>query len=108
MDLFPRARRVQLALFQDGRNWTSTMSRSGNLKLALIGGGGVRTPLVIFGINESAGLLGAEELALYDPDSERVRIMAELGRAIVAHEGGSLRIRVAASAEDAVADASLY
>ncbi len=82
------------------------MSRSGNLKLALIGGGGVRTPLVIFGINESAGLLGAEELALYDPDSERVRIMAELGRAIVAHEGGSLRIRVAASAEDAVADAS--
>jgi len=80
------------------------MARSGNLKLALIGGGGVRTPLVIFGINESAHLLGAEELALYDPDAERVRIMAELGRAIVAREGGSLRIRVASSAEDAVAD----
>ena len=68
---FPAPRRVLSALFQDGRNWTSTMSRSGNLKLALIGGGSVRTPLVIFGINESARLLGAEELALYDPDSGR-------------------------------------
>ena len=82
------------------------MTKSSNLKLALIGGGGVRTPLVIFGINESAHLLGAEELALYDPDAERVRIMAELGRVIVAKEGGRLRIRVATSVEDAVADAS--
>ncbi len=85
---------------------TESEIRSGSPKLALLGGGGVRTPLVIFGINEAAHLLGAEEIALYDPDSERVGIMAELGRAIVAQEGGSLRIRVAASAEDAVTDAS--
>lgn len=81
------------------------MTRPGNLKLALLGGGGVRTPLVIYGVNEAVHLLGAQEIALYDPDLERVRIMAELGRAIVAREGGSLRIRVAASAEDAVIDA---
>lgn len=75
-------------------------------KISLIGGGGVRTPLVIFGVNEAAQLLGAEELALYDPDSERVQVIADLGRAIVEREGGKLRIRVAASAEEAVAGAS--
>lgn len=82
------------------------MFESGNNKIALIGGGGVRTPLLIYGIQESAHILHAGELALYDPDADRVHIMAELGRAIVAREGGSLRIRIAASAEDAIAGAS--
>ena len=78
------------------------MIESGNNKIALIGGGGVRTPLLIYGIQESAHILRAGELALYDPDADRVRIMAELGRALVAREGSNLRIRVAASAEDAI------
>jgi 6-phospho-beta-glucosidase len=82
------------------------MPNSSNNKIALIGGGGVRTPLLIFGIQEAAHLLRPQELVLYDPDAERVHIMAELGRAIVAREGGSLRIRIATSAEDAVADSS--
>ena len=55
-----------------------------NFKIALIGGGGVRTPLLVFGIQESAHILSAGELALYDPDPDRVRIMAELGRTLVA------------------------
>lgn len=71
-------------------------------KIALIGGGGVRTPLVVFGINDAGQRLGAEELVLFDLDRERCRIMADLGNVIVAREGGSLRIRVAASLEDAV------
>lgn len=71
-------------------------------KIALIGGGGVRTPLVVFGINEAAQTLGAEELVFFDPDRERVRIMAELGCAIVARGGGSLRVRPASSIEDAI------
>ncbi len=81
-------------------------SQTGSIKIALIGGGGVRTPLLIFGIAEAEQLLGAGELALYDPDAGRVRIMAELGRAIVARLGGQLKIRVAASAEDAIDGAS--
>src|SRR5687768_12128437 len=52
------------------------MSRPTKRKFALIGGGGVRTPLVVFGINESAEALGADELVLYDPDAGRLRIMA--------------------------------
>jgi 6-phospho-beta-glucosidase len=75
-------------------------------KIAFIGGGGVRTPLVVFGVNESAAELGAEELVLFDPDAERVKIMAALGQAIVKQEGGSLRVRVATSIEDAVDGAS--
>ncbi|RSL19256.1 6-phospho-beta-glucosidase [Edaphobacter aggregans] len=78
------------------------MSKLTRRKIAFIGGGGVRTPLVVFGVNESVQSLGAEELVLFDPDRDRVRIMAELGRSIVAQEGGSLRVRVAASIEDAV------
>ena len=79
---------------------------SNNSKIAAIGGGGVRTPLLIFGVNEAAQQLGAEELALYDPDRERAQVMADLGRAIVEREGGKLHVRVAASAEEAVDGAS--
>jgi 6-phospho-beta-glucosidase len=71
-------------------------------KVVCIGGGGVRTPLVIFGINESARQLGADEVVLYDPDLERARIMVALGEAVVEREVGSLRVRAAASLEEAV------
>lgn len=83
-----------------------SMSKPMRRKIAFIGGGGVRTPLVVFGVNEASSVLGADELVLYDPDRERVGIMAELGRAIVASEDGSLRVREAASLEDAVDGAS--
>lgn len=82
------------------------MNKPTRRKIAFIGGGGVRTPLVVFGLNEAAEGLGAEELVLFDSDQERVGIMAELGRAIVAQEGGSLRVRQASSIEDAVEGAS--
>ena len=78
------------------------MSEFKNRKAALIGGGGVRTPLVIFGINESSKRLGIDELVLYDVDPQRVRVMAGLGEALVAAEGGSLRIRIAGTVEDTV------
>ena len=78
------------------------MNRPTRRKIAFIGGGGVRTPLIVFGVNEAVDILGAEELVLFDPDRDRVRIMTELGRAIVTHEGGNLRVREASSLDDAV------
>jgi 6-phospho-beta-glucosidase len=78
------------------------MSRPMDRKIAVIGGGGVRTPLLIFGVNEAAELLGCREMVLFDPDEKRLRIMAELGRTIVAREEGELRVREATSIEDAV------
>ena len=52
-------------------------------RLLLLGGGGVRTPLVVFGINESAKKLDAEELVLYDIDAQRAEMVARLGREVV-------------------------
>ncbi len=75
-------------------------------KIGFLGGGGVRTPLVIFGINEAARDLDADEFVLYDIDADRARRMAQLGREIVRREGGSLRLRVASSEEDAIDGAS--
>ena len=74
-------------------------------KVAFIGGGGVRTPLVVFGINEAAAQIGARELALFDPDRERVEMIAALGRAVVRREGGSLQVRVSDTLEEAVSGA---
>jgi 6-phospho-beta-glucosidase len=71
-------------------------------KVACIGGGGVRTPLVIFGINESARELGADEVVLYDPDFERARMMVALGSAVVERDGGSLRVRATEKLEESV------
>jgi 6-phospho-beta-glucosidase len=71
-------------------------------KVAFIGGGGVRTPLVVFGLNESARQLGVDEVVLYDPDLARARIMVALGQAVVRREGGTLIVREATSLEDAV------
>lgn len=77
-----------------------------NRKVALIGGGGVRTPLVIFGTNESAAHLGVDEMVLYDLDRERAEVICQLGQAIVKREGGALKLRVASSIEDAISGAS--
>jgi 6-phospho-beta-glucosidase len=75
-------------------------------KVAYIGGGGVRTPLVVFGINESARDLGADEMVLYDPDTDRARMMGALGRAVVKRDEGTLRVREAATLEEAVEGAA--
>lgn len=85
---------------------TATMPSTTDRKLTLIGGGGVRTPLVTFGVNDAAQALGARELVLWDPDADRLAIMAALGRAIVRAEGGDLIVREATSIEDAVEGAS--
>jgi 6-phospho-beta-glucosidase len=71
-------------------------------KVACIGGGGVRTPLVIFGVNESARDLGVDEIVLFDVSRERAAMMAALGQAVVRREGGSLRVREATELEDAI------
>ena len=48
------------------------------IKIALIGGGGVRTPLLIHGLAESG--VDISELALYDTDIGRAKVMAGLGQ----------------------------
>ncbi|UPG92523.1 6-phospho-beta-glucosidase [Luteibacter aegosomatissinici] len=78
------------------------MNRRTDRKIALVGGGGVRSPLVVFGVNEAAQALGAAEMVLYDPDPSRLRVMVDLGNAIVRRFGGELRLRGASSIEDTI------
>ncbi len=73
-------------------------------KVSVIGGGGVRTPLLIHGLLQSQSLLGIAELQLFDVDSRRAQLMASLGREIAQNLGVSLRLTAANSVEDAVED----
>ena len=50
------------------------------IKIALIGGGGVRTPLLIHGLAESG--VDISGLALYDTDLRRAGVMAGLGQSL--------------------------
>jgi len=77
---------------------------TGNKKIALLGGGGARTPLLIHGLARSRTAIGATELALYDIDSSRAALMAALGTEIARESG--LRITTAASVTEAVDGAS--
>src|SRR5438874_108545 len=75
-------------------------------KVTILGGGGVRTPLLIYGLAQARDALGIEELCLFDTDTQRAGTIARLGGAIVSRMDGGLRIRVESRLEDAAADAS--
>ncbi len=74
-------------------------------KVTLIGGGGVRTPLLIHGLAQAASTLHIGELALYDIDRERVALMAELGREVVRQLNADVVITTHTQLKDAVAGA---
>jgi 6-phospho-beta-glucosidase len=71
-------------------------------KVALIGGGGARTPLLIHGLAREAAELGISELALYDIDGVAAELMAALGREIVRACGVELKVEATASIERAI------
>lgn len=77
---------------------------SGNVKVALLGGGGLRTPLLMHGIAQAQVKLGVRELAIYDIDGQRATLMQRLGEEIM--RGSGIRIAVAATVEGAVDGAS--
>ena len=69
------------------------------IKIAVIGGGGVRTPLLIHGLADSG--IEISSLVLYDPDSARAELMAGIARGIA-----GFPISTCARLEDAVAGAA--
>ena len=75
-------------------------------KVALIGGGGVRSPLLMYALNAARENIGVDELVIYDTDFERATLMAKLGEIIVAHIGGDLRIGIARDIVRAIDGAS--
>jgi len=69
------------------------------MKLALIGAGGARTPLLVNGLTRSD--LPIREISLYDPDQARLARMADLARRHCRH----IPLSSHARAEDAIAGA---
>ncbi len=68
------------------------------MKLTIIGGGGIRTPLAVPPILRRAERMGLEELCLMDIDADKLRIFG----ALAAPAGGDLRITTTTDAEEAL------
>ncbi len=70
------------------------------MKLAIIGGGGARTPLLVNGLTRSD--LPIADIALYDPAQARLEIVAALARRV----SGRIRLSTCASSAEAIAGAN--
>ncbi len=66
------------------------------MKIAVIGGAGVRVPLLVNGLAGAA--LGIDEFALYDPDQPRLKVVADLA----GRRSGAARVTTHASAAPAI------
>jgi len=71
-------------------------------KISIIGGGGVRTPLLIHGLLRAQSQLKIGNLHLFDLDWGRAELMAALGREIARDLGVEVRIEASKSMEAAV------
>ena len=64
------------------------------MKIAILGGGGVRTPIVIYGLAQAQAALGTTKVILFDIDPERLNIIARLGREVLRGFDNPFEIRV--------------
>ncbi|MBV9404030.1 MAG: hypothetical protein JO211_01705, partial [Acidobacteriaceae bacterium] len=71
-------------------------------KIAIIGGGGVRTPLLLHGLAQAQQFLETGEVVLFDIDKNRTDVIARLGREVLRRLNGGFQIRTTANLEDAV------
>ena len=76
--------------FPDTRKTAPRIGPSHMKKVTIFGGGGLRTPLVVYGLAQARKELGIEELCLCDPDRERTESIARIGREIVRQAGRRL------------------
>lgn len=72
-------------------------------KVTILGGGGIRTPLLVHGLVRAG--LGLTEIALYDIDDRRARMMAALGREVARQAGVEVTITTPSTVEEAVTGA---
>ncbi|MFN0108221.1 MAG: 6-phospho-beta-glucosidase [Blastocatellia bacterium] len=75
-------------------------------KVTIIGGGGIRTPLVVHGLVEAQQRLNLSEISLLDIDRERVELVAGLCRQVANQFDGEVKITTPASVEESVEGSS--
>ncbi len=71
-------------------------------RVAVIGGGGVRVPLLLNGLLRRASEIGLAEIRLYDLDPERAHIMQGLGEALRRRHAAGVRVEVARDLDSAL------
>ncbi len=71
------------------------------MKVAIVGGGGLRTPLIIYGLAQAQADLGTTEVSLFDIDEPRLNVIARLCREILRGSGNPFEIRVTTDLEQA-------
>jgi 6-phospho-beta-glucosidase len=75
-------------------------------KVTIIGGGGIRTPLIIHGLAQAQARLNLNEVALYDVDRERLATVAALSQEAARQQGGEFKITTSSDLAEAVSGAS--
>ena len=76
------------------------------MKLAVLGGGGFRTPLVYGALLAAQERLGLEEVWLHDVDEARLERVGRVLEGLAAERGATLPFRATTDVEEAVEDAS--
>ena len=64
------------------------------MKVTILGGGGVRTPLLVHALAGLSRTLALSEVSLFDVDADRTEVIAALCREIVRRESADLQITV--------------
>lgn len=72
------------------------------MKLALFGGGGVRTPLVVGSALRHASRIGLEEICLMDVDTERLMIFGTLAQQVARSTASAVRVSMTTQAREAL------
>ena len=72
------------------------------MKLAIIGGAGVRVPLVTNGLFREETGVTVDELSLFDTNTERAATIARISEAMARRAGGKLRVSLPRSLDDAL------
>ena len=72
------------------------------MKMALIGGGGVRSPLFVGSALRRAEKVGLEELCLQDINPEKLEVFGKLSREVARRAETDVRITTTSSAEEAL------
>jgi 6-phospho-beta-glucosidase len=70
-------------------------------KVTIIGGGGVRAPLLVHGLAQAQELLQIGEVTLFDTEIARTETIARIGREIARRMGAGFQIRVSSRLEEA-------
>lgn len=75
------------------------------MKIAIIGGAGVRTPLFLQGIIQLSREVPVHEVSLMDIDSERLEVIAYVAQELVARAGRPFRVTLQSDPRAAIAGA---